>query len=550
MKQKGKKISQKIIFLLFSTFFLVGLFTFKNYGISVDEEFHRSSGFYWLNYILSFTSFDELKNLVDIKINQIKGFTLPEASDNPYYGIVFDLPAALLEVILKIDDPKNYFQFRHLLNFILFFIGSIFFYKLLLNRFSNYNIALLGTLFFVLSPRIYGSSFFNNKDVVFLSLSTIALYYCFKSLEKLNYKNLFIFAIFAALATAQRVLGIFFPVSFILFYLLSVLSNNKNIKNLPNIIFFIIFYFLLLIIFWPALWSNPIENFFIAFQFFSHHYLEIRLLFNGNYIYSNFLPYDYILTWILISTPILYIILFIMGYILIFKRFFIKFINIKDNMFYYDLWRSNKEKKDFFILFNFTFIIFYLSTSEIVLYNGWRQVYFINIFIVYIATYAFYKIDLNLKLKSIKKFQFVTVLLCLLFIIYKMIIHHPYQNIYFNNFFNKNAHEKFEVDYWGLSGKKFLEYILILEKDKKLIKIGTASFLPLERSTKLLSEKDRKKISIVGQNFQDADYLYTNFISEVDKNSNDKYKIPNNFSKIDEFILNSTIVYQVFKKNN
>ena len=228
MKQKGKKISQKIIFLLFSTFFLVGLFTFKNYGISVDEEFHRSSGFYWLNYILSFTSFDELKNLVDIKINQIKGFTLPEASDNPYYGIVFDLPAALLEVILKIDDPKNYFQFRHLLNFILFFIGSIFFYKLLLNRFSNYNIALLGTLFFVLSPRIYGSSFFNNKDVVFLSLSTIALYYCFKSLEKLNYKNLFIFAIFAALATAQRVLGIFFPVSFILFYFVDFSQHSSG----------------------------------------------------------------------------------------------------------------------------------------------------------------------------------------------------------------------------------------------------------------------------------------------------------------------------------
>ena len=30
-----------------------------------------------------------------------------------------------------------------------------------------------------MSPRIYGSSFFNNKDVVFLSLVTIALFYCF-----------------------------------------------------------------------------------------------------------------------------------------------------------------------------------------------------------------------------------------------------------------------------------------------------------------------------------------------------------------------------------
>ena len=550
MKQKGKKISEKATLLLFPILFFVGLFTYKDYGISIDEEFQRSSGFYWLNYILSFTSFDELKNLVGVKLNQIKGFSLPSPVNNPYYGIVFDSLAALLEVILKIDDSKNYFQFRHLLNFILFFIGSIFFFKLLLNRFSNYNISLIGTLFFVLSPRIYGNSFFNNKDIVFLSLITIALYYCFKSLEKLSYKNLSIFAIFTALCTAQRILGIFLPIFFITIYLLSILSNNKNLKSLPNIIFFIFFYILFLILFWPVLWSNPIEKFFLAFQFFSHHYLQIQLLFDGNYVYSKLLPYDYIFTWILISTPMLYLILFVIGYILIFKRFFIRFINIKDNEHYYDLWRGNNEKKDFFMLFNVTSIMFYLVTSEIVLYNGWRHIYFINIFIIYISVYAFYQIDINLKLKSIKKFQFVIVALCLAFIVYKMIIYHPYQNLYFNNFFNKNAQKKFEVDYWGLSGKKFLEYILNLEKNKKLIKIGTASYLPLERSTKLLNEKDRKKISIIGQNFQDADYLFTNFISEVDKNSDDKYKIPNNFSKIDELIVNDTVVYQVFKKNN
>ena len=554
MKQKDKKISQKIIFLSFSTFFLVGLFTFKDYGISVDEEFNRMSGLYWLNYILSFTSFDELKNVVGVKLNEINDFTLGPAlevvANHSYYGVVFDLPLAFIEVIFKINDSQQYFYLRHLLTFILFFISAIFFYKLLLNRFLNYNIALIGTLFFVLSPRIYGHSFFNNKDIIFLSLTAIALYFCFKSLEKLSYKNLFIFAIFASLATAQRILGIFLPISFIFFYLLTVLSNNKNLKSSSNIIFFIVCYCLFSILFWPVLWSNPLEKFFLAFQYFSYHFLHLQMLFKGNYIYSNFLPYDYILTWVLISTPILYVTLFIVGYILIFRRFFIRFINIKYNTHYYDLWRGYNEKKDLFILFNFTFIIFYLATSEIVLYTGWRQVYFINIFIIYIAIFAFYQIDLNLKLRSIKKPQFIIVSLCLVFIVYKMIVYHPYQNIYFNNFFNKNAHEKFEVDYWGLTGKKFLEYILFLEKNKKLIKIGTASFLPLERTTKLLSEKDRKKILIVGQNFQDADYLYTNFISEVDKNSNDKYKIPNNFSKIDEFILNSTIVYQVFKKNN
>ena len=131
-----------------------------------------------------------------------------------------------------------------------------------------------------------------------------------------------------------------------------------------------------------------------------------------------------------------------------------------------------------------------------------------------------------------------------------MISYHPYQSIYFNSFFKKNVHEKFEVDYWGLSGKKFLEDILILEKDKIPIKIGVASFLPLERSIKLLDKEDRKKIEIVGQEYQNADYLYSNFMSEVDKSSNDKYKIPNNFSKINEFILDNIKIYEVYKKNN
>ena len=175
MAIKNNNISKKITFLLFIIFFLIGTITFKDYGISVDEEFQRASGFYWLNYVLSFTSFDELKNLVGIKLNQIKGFTLPSPVYNPYYGIVFDLPTALLEVILKIDDPKNYFHFRHLLNFTLFFVGSIFFYRLLLNRFSNYTISLIGTLFFVLSPRIYGSSFFNNKDLLIFLVGKINL---------------------------------------------------------------------------------------------------------------------------------------------------------------------------------------------------------------------------------------------------------------------------------------------------------------------------------------------------------------------------------------
>ncbi len=548
MVQKQEINLKQITFLLFSIFFFVGLFTFKDYGISIDEEYGRFCGFYWLSYVLSFLPFDELKNLVDIKLNKIHGPSLLTPEEYPFYGVIFDLPVAFLEVIFQIEDSKNYYYLKHFLNFLLFFISSIFFYKLLLNRFSNYKVSIIGTLFFVLSPRIYGSSFFNNKDLIFLSLVTIAIYFCFKTFDKLNYKNIIIFSIFAALSTSQRILGIFLPIAFIFFYFLSFLSNEKNTKDLITILTFLVLYYLFLVIFWPYLWSGPFENFIVTFQFFSDHPLIIKQFFDGEYINANYVPYNFIFTWILISTPILYTILFIIGYFKIFKRFFIKFLNIKNNVPYYDLWRGTNEKKDLFILFSISSIVLYLIAFNVLIYTGWRQIYFINIFLIYIATYAFYQFDISLKSKLKNYFNFGFVILSLLFIVYKMVIFHPYQNVYFNELFKKNVHEKFEIDYWGLSGKKFLKDILLLEKDKNIIKIAVAGFLPLERSLKLLDKEQRKKIKIIGQDFQNADYIYTNFISEVDKNFNDKYEIPMNFTKIDKFVLNEVLLYEIYRK--
>jgi len=190
---------------------------------------------------------------------------------------------------------------------------------------------------------------------------------------------------------------------------------------------------------------------------------------------------------------------------------------------------------------------------NISMFTGWRHLYFLNIFIIYISTYAFYKINFRFKSSVKNKMLLYFIIFYLIFISYKMFVYHPYQNIYFNSLFSKvvkNVHQKFEVDYWGLSGRKFLEDIVSLEKNKNPIIVATASYLPLERSLKMLSKKDRKKIIIVGQDYEKADYIYNNFIFEVDIKDNDKYKIPSSFSKINQFILDGIVVYEVYKKNN
>ena len=121
MTQKDNKISRKITFLLFSILFLVGLFTFKDYGISIDEDYGRRAGFYWLDHVLSFTSFEEIKESVSLRLDQIHDFTMLSPKDYPWYGVPFDLPVAFLETIFEINDPQDYFYLKHFLNFFLFF---------------------------------------------------------------------------------------------------------------------------------------------------------------------------------------------------------------------------------------------------------------------------------------------------------------------------------------------------------------------------------------------------------------------------------------------
>ena len=546
---KHKKKNNRIIIILFFSFILlIGCLTFKDYGISIDEEFSRSSGLYWLAQILENTPFNEIANQATIRFNDIKGMSLLTAKDFPMYGIVFDVPFALIEVLANIESSQNYFYLRHFGIFFTFFLSSIFFYKILKNRFNNFNISLIGTCFYILSPRIYGASFYNNKDILFLSLVTITLYFCFEALDKKNYKTIILFALFSALCTSTRIIAIFFPLSFVLIFFLSNYMKINKLKIVYILSYYIFFYFLFIFLHWPYLWDSPFQQFFMFLISAQNLLNETMMLFNGEYINSKFLPYYYIPVWIIISTPTLYIIFFFYGLLNQTIRLFRRFFNIKENSTYPDFWRSKNEEKDFYILFNFLVIIFYLIIFNITLYNSWRQIYFINTFIIYISTYGIFILFSKLKSKTRKNYFNLIIGILITGIVYKMVVYHPYQNIYFNSLVSNKFKNNFEVDYMGTSGVRFLEKILDDNIEKQKIYIGVASYLPIERSLSLIDAEKRSRINIVGQEYDKADFIYTNYTSEVDKKYNKKYDIPKNFKKIDEFIIDGTKIYEVYKK--
>ena len=535
---------RNICYFLFLTYFLVGIFIVDDFGISVDEEFHRYSGFYWLNYILEFTDFNELKTAVTLKLSQIGGHTLPNPKNFPFYGVTFDLPLAFLETLFDIEESKNYFLLRHYVNFIIFFISSIFFYLILKIRFKNNIIIFLGILLYLSSPRIFGQSFYNNKDIIFLSLLTINFYFFFRVIDHKSIKNIFLFSIFSALTCATRVVGIFIPIVFISVLFLTKSTRNDNLLSIFKIIsIYLLLTAFFLYFFWPYLWSDPFSNLFYSLKTFSKYPATFQMLYNGAYIDSKFLPLSYLPVWMFITIPLSILVLFFYGYLIFLRRLFKRILNIKEETFFNDFWRGSNEKKDFLIFLCFNVIFFYIILSNSDLYNGWRHLYFLHFFISYISCLGVYLVVLKFK-----KFKFISIIIFFLISLnyIDIIKFHPYQGSYFNLFNVKK--NNYEIDYWGLAGVKFLEQILNDNKNKELIKIGVASYLPLERSLKMIDKELSIRLKIVGQNYSNADYIFNNNISEVNKFVDDKYNIPKDFKLVDEFSINGFIMYEMYKK--
>ena len=103
--------------------------------------------------------------------------------------------------------------------------------------------------------------------------------------------------------------------------------------------------------------------------------------------------------------------------------------------------------KDNFIIFNLISILSILIFLNVSLVSGWRHLYFLNIFIIYIGIFF-----LNFILIKFKKHQMKLILFFLLLFtpnIYKIFIFHPFQSLYLNEILSENDKNKFLIDREG-----------------------------------------------------------------------------------------------------
>lgn len=455
--------------VFFIGFFTLGCFVFSDYGISCDESLQRRIGEVYYNRI---TTGDA---------NELLSF------GDRDHGPFFEVFLFSAEKLFNLKDFRNIFLLRHAFNFLTFFIATLFFYLLGLKFFKSHGAALLCSIMLVASPRIFADSFYNSKDLPMLYFCIIASYTAFLFVERQTIWWALIHALFCGIVLDIRIIGLILPFATMYLYVM-----QKQKKIIPFLIF-ISYTVIFTIAFWPLLWLNPVFYFIETFKSLSHYALPITALYMGKIIDCQNLPWHYLPVWISITTPFFYIVFFLVGLFFVVKNSFADFASTLPFQ---------------FSLFMFAAPIFSIILLNSTIYDSYRHIFFIYPFLLLIAVYGFTQLTKALKKMWAVKIISYSMGISILYVFVFMIINHPYQNVYFNFLAGKDCRKNFELDYWGLSYKQGLEYILANDKSEQVNIAANLGECYLNFYS--IPVEDRKRL-VWTTDVKSANYYLTNF---------------------------------------
>lgn len=467
-------------------FLLMGIITYKDYGLGWDEWAQMTErGETNYNYIITLDDSTLLK------------------SPGIYQGPAFDLFLVSFQRFLNITDSREVYFFRHLVTFLFFWLSGLAFYFLLRKKYTDPFLIFIGICWYFLMPRIFADSFTNSKDLPFLSMTVVTLLSMMRFLEKPSWKTGILQGLFCGFMIDIRLMGVFMPAITLFMFFLRVLMADKKFKTALSYVIpiglFALSTAVFTILFWPVLWLDPLHHFIKGWNEMSVFNFETMTLFQGEYIYTNQLPWYYDTVWMLITIPFQYICFFVVG--LCFIAFNIGLFE-KDRIAIFEL-----EIASLLVFFVPLLVIIILHSSE---YDGWRHVFFVYAPFCIVAIRGLYEIR-NRLVKYVKAAWLnLAILAITLPTAYKMVEIHPYQNIYFNRIAGPNAQSvkfRFEMDYWGLAFREALEKLYLKSTNEKILIYTMNPPGPL--SVGILPENMRSRF--VFTSYEKANYFITDY---------------------------------------
>ena len=246
------------------------------------------------------------RHIAEINLDFITGKTdaLTDYHDK-YYGVAFELPLFLLERSLGLEDSRHIYLLRHLLTHLFFLTGGFCGALLVYRLFHSRGLALLALLVFVLQPRLYAHSFFNSKDLPFLSMFMVSLYLTHRAFRTQTVGAFLVCGVSVGILTNLRIMGgMVFPAVLALRGLDWLWGSPTQRKQVvaTGVVFaggsLVTLYGLS-----PYLWADPFELL-TAVRTFAHHPTICREVFQGRVVRADQFPPHFVPTWLAISTPL------------------------------------------------------------------------------------------------------------------------------------------------------------------------------------------------------------------------------------------------------
>jgi Tetratricopeptide repeat len=434
----------KKIFIGFAVaLFLLMVSVSHQFGISGDENFHRVYGHHVLDFYTSLGK--DTTAASDKTVDSLMVF----------YGGFYDGTAA---AISKALPSVNEWNIRHFWNSIFGFVAMLF-AGLVAVEIAGWQAGLITLVFMAFSPRFFGESMNNPKDITMTTgymLAYVFIIQFLKQLPRPSLKTALLLGGSIAIAMGIRIGGLLLIPYLFMFYGLAMagifgwgqLFDFSKFKDnvWPSfklaLLASVMGYFLSLV-FWPygmmAPLSHPLQVLGQASKYFQH----IRILFDGKQFDSTEVPWNYIPQWFIISTPLFGL-----------TGLLISFAAIP----YF--WRKGKFLLLFFMYFTILFPIGYEIYKKSDLYDTMRHFFFVYPSIIILAGLGF---DYIIGVFS-KNMKYVTAAVMVLLIILParfMLANHPNEYVYFNELEGgiKGAFGNYETDYYMNSAKQDADWI-------------------------------------------------------------------------------------------